>query len=66
MIAQQMCGSKWQIFQRRSTSPLTLIVNIIVFYSATIFKQAGADVREALLGSWGQGLVNFLVCMIES
>lgn len=34
--------------------------NIIAFYSSTIFKQAGAGDLEALLASWGYGLVNFV------
>ncbi|KAF2396888.1 MFS transporter [Trichodelitschia bisporula] len=35
-------------------------INIIAFYSSTIFSQAGAGVTEALLASWGFGLVNFV------
>ncbi|KAF5858509.1 hypothetical protein ETB97_004305 [Aspergillus alliaceus] len=35
-------------------------INIVAFYSSTIFAQAGASVNEALLASWGFGLVNFL------
>lgn len=35
-------------------------INIMAFYSSTIFKEAGADDTEALLASWGFGLVNFL------
>ncbi|KPI43700.1 Polyol transporter 5 [Cyphellophora attinorum] len=35
-------------------------INIIAFYSSTVFKQAGASVTGALLASWGFGLVNFL------
>jgi MFS family permease len=35
-------------------------VNIIAFYSSTIFKNAGANATEALLASWGFGLVNFV------
>ena len=34
-------------------------INIIAFYSSTIFVAAGADTLTALLGSWGFGLVNF-------
>ncbi|KAJ5609696.1 hypothetical protein N7528_010263 [Penicillium herquei] len=36
-------------------------INIIAFYSSTIFTQAGASVTGALLASWGFGLVNFLL-----
>jgi MFS family permease len=35
-------------------------INIIAFYSSTIFKDAGADRLDALLSSWGFGLVNFV------
>ncbi|EXJ94954.1 hypothetical protein A1O1_00072 [Capronia coronata CBS 617.96] len=35
-------------------------INIIAFYSSTIFAQAGASRLEALLASFGFGLVNFV------
>ncbi|GAO46983.1 sugar transporter [Saitoella complicata NRRL Y-17804] len=35
-------------------------INIIAFYSSTIFVEAGASSKSALLASWGFGLVNFL------
>lgn len=35
-------------------------INIIAFYSTLLFQQAGANKTEALLVSWGFGLVNFL------
>jgi hypothetical protein len=35
-------------------------INIIAFYSSTVFADAGASDRNALLGSWGFGLVNFV------
>jgi hypothetical protein len=35
-------------------------INIIAFYSSTIFEEAGASSRKALLASWGFGLVNFV------
>ncbi len=34
-------------------------INIIAFYSSTVFVQAGAGTLQALLVSWGFGLVNF-------
>lgn len=37
-----------------------IAVNIIAFYSSTVFADAGASVTNALLASWGFGLVNFL------
>ncbi|EEP82542.1 hypothetical protein UREG_07407 [Uncinocarpus reesii 1704] len=35
-------------------------INIMAFYSSTIFEEAGASVTGALFASWGFGLVNFL------
>jgi len=35
-------------------------INIIAFYSSTIFAEAGASTTGALLASWGFGLVNFV------
>ncbi|KAL3464404.1 hypothetical protein BJX64DRAFT_254910 [Aspergillus heterothallicus] len=35
-------------------------INIVAFYSSTIFSQAGATYGESLWASWGFGLVNFL------
>ncbi|KAL5507358.1 hypothetical protein ACEPAH_6814 [Sanghuangporus vaninii] len=35
-------------------------INIIAFYSSTVFKEGGASEKGALLASWGFGLVNFL------
>ncbi|OJJ50259.1 hypothetical protein ASPZODRAFT_139573 [Penicilliopsis zonata CBS 506.65] len=35
-------------------------INIMAFYSSTIFSDAGASARNALLASWGWGLINFL------
>ena len=35
-------------------------INIISFYSASIFSEAGYSTRDSLLASWGFGMVNFL------
>jgi len=35
-------------------------INIIAFYSSTIFANAGYSTKKALLASWGFGLVNWL------
>lgn len=35
-------------------------INIIAFYSSTIFRQAGASEKNALIASFGFGLVNFI------
>lgn len=35
-------------------------INIIAFYSSSIFVQAGYAHKQALLASWGFGLVNWL------
>lgn len=37
-------------------------INIIAFYSTTIFKQSGLDDFKATIGSFGFGLVNWLFC----
>ena len=34
-------------------------INIIAFYSSTIFSNAGYSVKSSLLASWGFGLVNW-------
>jgi hypothetical protein len=62
MIAQQMCGSKPRRSTEMSFFPFTNmhIVNIIAFYSTTIFKEAGGSDTQALLASWGFGLINFV------
>ncbi len=39
---------------------MPIAVNVIAFYSSTIFAEAGASVTNALLASWGFGLINFL------
>lgn len=35
-------------------------INIIAFYSSTIFKESGIDDYTALFASFGFGLINFL------
>jgi sugar porter (SP) family MFS transporter len=35
-------------------------INIMAFYSSTVFVDAGAETFHALLASWGFGLINFL------
>ncbi|KAI0744237.1 hypothetical protein C8Q80DRAFT_1107713 [Daedaleopsis nitida] len=35
-------------------------INIISFYSSTIFREAGASERDALVAAFGSGLVNFV------
>jgi len=35
-------------------------INIIAFYSSTVFANAGASVTGALFASWGFGLINFI------
>src|ERR1700760_3717263 len=35
-------------------------INIISFYSSTVFADAGASVTGALLASWGFGIINFI------
>lgn len=53
---------------RRATVAATVVmssqqfcgINIIAFYSSTLFVEAGASVRGALLSSLGFGLLNFI------
>ena len=40
-----------------------LTVNIIAFYSSTIFVEGGATSFQALLASFGFGLVNFMYAL---
>ncbi|RMZ87663.1 hypothetical protein DV736_g5108, partial [Chaetothyriales sp. CBS 134916] len=35
-------------------------INIIAFYSSSVFSEAGASYRDSLLASWGFGLINFV------
>lgn len=37
-------------------------INVIAFYSSTVFVNAGATAKEALIASFGFGLVNFVFC----
>jgi len=41
-------------------------INIIAFYSSTVFRQAGASERNALIASFGFGLVNFVFAWVRS
>jgi len=38
-------------------------VNVIAYYSSTIFRLGGFSVINALLGSWGFGMVNFVFAL---
>ena len=61
MIAQQMCGSKWlRNYYRPAACANGLLVNIMAFYSSTLFTQANASVKVSLFASWGFGLINFV------
>ena len=60
MIAQQMCGSECP---KACAEPADMTVNVIAFYSSTIFTKAGATVTQALMASWGFGLVNFVFAL---
>ena len=67
MIAQQMCGSRLGSTWSQWPNADPLLVNILAFYSSTLFVDAHASERSALLVSWGFGLINFayekqLVC----
>jgi sugar porter (SP) family MFS transporter len=53
---------------RRATLAATVVmlaqqmcgINIIAFYSSSVFSDAGASDFDALLASWGFGLINFI------
>lgn len=67
MIAQQMCGEFSPVLAeapcRALSSPSTDSpsgINIIAFYSTTIFVDAGLGDFKAMIGSFGFGLVNWL------
>ncbi|KAF8606306.1 hypothetical protein BDV93DRAFT_489755 [Ceratobasidium sp. AG-I] len=38
-------------------------VNVIAYYSSTVFKQSGLGDIEAILGSWGFGMLNFVFAL---
>jgi hypothetical protein len=59
MIAQQMVGVLEMSLRTRLTS-CQCGINIIAFYSSTVFRAAGASEKEALIASFGFGLVNFV------
>ncbi len=40
-------------------------INIIAFYSSTVFLQAGGSETSALWSSWGFGLVNFVFAFVS-
>ncbi|MCJ1381085.1 hypothetical protein MMC17_004194 [Xylographa soralifera] len=62
----------WELFTKERVRQATLAswtvmiaqqmcgINIITFYSSTIFTEAGASYISALWASWGFGLVNFI------
>lgn len=62
MIAQQMCGSKCHQLShyRGKKNTNSCLVNIIAFYSSTIFVQSGVSPYNALWASFGFGIINFL------
>ena len=66
MLAQQMCGSELHDFPFLSIKLTRDEVNIVVFYSSTLYVGANpstaspASIETALLVSWGFGVLNFL------
>lgn len=69
-------GNRWvELFTlprvRRATLASTIVmfgqqfcgVNAIVYYTSTIFKQAGFGNTEALLASWGFGMLNWIFAL---
>lgn len=35
-------------------------INVIAYYSSSIFLDSGLGIREALIASWGYGMINFI------
>lgn len=65
MIAQQVIVFYCK-FKNSNTKALQMCgINIIAFYSTTIFYQAGFDAVSALLASFGFGLINFLFVFLS-
>lgn len=66
MVAQQMCGSMLSPFlvhlcpARSAADAQSLIVNIMAFYSSSIFVKANVSNTVALRTTLGFGLVNFI------
>jgi MFS family permease len=64
MIAQQMCGVcetlVYRLYSCSSPTDNYGQINIIAFYSSSVFRNAGASEKEALIASFGFGLVNFV------
>lgn len=60
MLAQQMCGKTFlRVVDLLCTDP-SLGINIMAFYSSTIFVEAGVTAKQALWASWGFGLGGLL------
>ena len=53
MLAQQMCGVRLP----SSTASLTRQINIIAFYSSSVFVQSGFSAVDALKASIGFGVM---------
>ena len=61
MIAQQMQVPFTRYPCKASANQVTRCgINIIAFYSSSVFVSAGASQKQALVASFGFGLVNFL------
>lgn len=64
MLAQQLCGSKLGLSHPRLIWKADIkSVNILAFYSSTLFRTAFHSDKAALLASWGFGLINFLFAL---
>lgn len=60
MIAQQVRTFSIRCGRSKLTFRQMCGINIISFYSSTVFRQAGASEKVALIASFGFGLVNFV------
>jgi MFS family permease len=76
--AQVKTSSKWRILElftvprnRRASLASFIVmfmqqfcgVNVIAYYSSSVFSQAGLSDIQAILGSWGFGMLNFIFAL---
>jgi hypothetical protein len=58
-VGKQDLFLRLSYFECKSKADARDSINIIAFYAATIFVDAGFSTKDALLVSWGFGLTNF-------
>lgn len=69
MFMQQFCGVNVIVSTLLFSTIETRVLirkrytNLQAYYSSTIFRQGGFSIIDALLGSWGFGMLNFLAAI---